>query len=119
MPIRLDSYDTRRNGQTARIGATLGLDEAERRARQALQVLDTLVEPALNQDQPLLGNWKSVRRIPRKPGPARETVVQPASGNGAPPPVVAGAAVPLLPAPLDTAPVEAAEDGDPGDKQAA
>ena len=77
------SYDTRRDGQTARMGATRGLKEAERRGRQALRILDTLVVPVLGRDDALIAAWRAARRIQAKPGPAQETNRAPSDGDPA------------------------------------
>jgi len=69
------SYGERRDGETARTGATQGLTEAERRGRRALRILDALVIPALIHDGALLAAWRVARRIQGKPGeaePARD-----------------------------------------------
>jgi hypothetical protein len=94
------SYDTRRDSQTARMGATRGLKEAERRGRKALRVVDSLVVPALGHDDALLTAWRAARRIQGKPGPVQDADREPANGT---PAVTAGNTVPLLPAAPDVA----------------
>ncbi len=66
-----ESYGSRRENQTASAGATRGLLAAERRGRQALRILDTLVVPALGRDDAMLRGWRSARRIMAKPGPVQ------------------------------------------------
>lgn len=102
-------YDSRRDGQTARMGATQGLREAERRGRQTLRILDSLVVPVLTLDDALLAAWRAARRIQGKPGPAQEQDREP---DDSAPPVVVEKPVPLLPAAPDAPPPPAADRDD-------
>lgn len=77
-----DSLESRRENQSASAGATRGLAAAEQRGRQALRVLDTLVVPALGNDDGMLRAWKSARRVLAKPGPVQEQ--ERGDGTGAP-----------------------------------
>jgi len=96
-----DSYEVRRDNQSVRKGATRGLLESERRGRKELRILDSLVIPALGNDDAMLEEWESARRIQNKPGPAQETGRAPGEG---PPPVK------LLPAAPDGDTPPAAEE---------
>lgn len=92
------SYDDRRGSQTASMGATQGLKEAERRGRAVLRILDALVVPVLGHDESLLTAWRSARRIQQKPGPVQgqaDAAVDGAPGNGSPP-TAGGTPVALL-----------------------
>ncbi len=94
------SYDERRASQTASMGATRGLMEAERRGRAILRILDALVVPVLGHDESLITAWRSARRIQAKPGPVQgqaDAAVDGAPGNGSPP-TAGGTPVALLPA---------------------
>jgi hypothetical protein len=101
------SYDQRRDGQTARAGATRGLEDAERRGRQALRILDALVVPVLGLDDALLRAWRSARRIQGKPGPVQEPDREP---DGTTPVVPPQPPVALLPAAPDAGRPAPAED---------
>lgn len=110
------SFGVRRDGQTARMGATRGLRETERRGRLALRVVDSLVVPALGHDEALLAAWRGARRIQRKPGPPQEM----GQGPGEPAPAPAtGNGVLLLPGSPAAAPPAPERDDDDGEKQAA
>ena len=81
------------NGAAQR-GATIGLDAEATRGRQAVKVLDSLVEPLIQGNLALLGQWAAAKRFGGKVsaptstsidaaarGPA--TSVAPASGDSA------------------------------------
>lgn len=110
------SYDQRRDGQTERSTGTRGLVDAERRARHALRILDTLVVPALKHDEALLRGWRSARMVQAKPG-GRPPETESTTGDGSPvvPPATP---VPLLsaaPAPSPEPPAAGDEDRDKRD----
>jgi hypothetical protein len=89
---KLDSsISNREQNYNRRLSATKGLDEKEKHGRLVLSVLDSLLEPALADNEPLLRGWEGARLIRRRPGP---TAAAPAASN----PTGAGAS-PATPAP--------------------
>jgi hypothetical protein len=89
---KLDSsISDREQNYNRRLSATKGLDEKEKHGRLVLSVLDSLLEPALADNEPLLRGWEGARLIRRRPGP---TAAAPAASN----PTGAGAS-PATPAP--------------------
>jgi hypothetical protein len=89
---KLDSsISNREQNYNRRLSATKGLDEKEKQGRLVLSVLDSLLEPALADNEPLLRGWEGARLIRRRPGP---TAAAPAASN----PTGAGAS-PATPAP--------------------
>ena len=101
-----------------RLTATKGLDTKEKQGRLVLSVLDSLIEPALADNDALLRGWQGARQIRRRPGPTTGNAATPAapgtpapSGGGASPatPVTATAlAAPTTPTTPTTPPVAAA-----------
>lgn len=55
------------------VGATVALNALMKQGANALHVLDALVRPKLADDDRLLGEWRRVKAIHKKTGPARET----------------------------------------------
>jgi hypothetical protein len=66
-----DALDAGAASRGRRVGATEGLKVEERRGRDTLRVLDTLVVPALGTREDLAAEWKSLRRVDGKPGGQR------------------------------------------------
>jgi hypothetical protein len=77
-----------------RRGSTIALGSGAVSGRTALRLLDAVIEQQVPDNAQLLAEWKSVKRIPRKPGTTR--VVQ---TKGA----AAAAATPIAPATTATA----------------
>ena len=70
--------DSRAQYRSRRVGATAGLEMQDTRARHLVRILDALIVPALGTNDPLIAEWRSVKRIALKPGPAKGSVaVQP------------------------------------------
>jgi hypothetical protein len=69
------SIDDRKQHAGKRSGATAGLQAEEKRGRSMLRLMDALVVPRLGSNDALLAEWKSAKRVTRKPGPAAGTVV--------------------------------------------
>jgi len=78
----MECLASRGEGQTRAIGATTAIAPLTQRGRSVLRVLDALITPKLFLNDRLLGEWKTVRTVPKKPGPARST-----SAHGARTPV--------------------------------
>jgi len=102
------SISDREQNYNRRLSATKGLDEKEKQGRLVLSVLDSLLEPALADNETLLRGWEGARLIRRRPGP---TAAAPAASN----PTGAGASpatpapvTPTTPTTLTTPPVAAA-----------
>ena len=58
-----------------RVAATKGLDVEGRDGLLLVNILDALVRPTLQSNAPLAAEWKSLKRVPTKPGsPARTTI---------------------------------------------
>ena len=90
---KLDSsISDREQNYNRRLSATKGLDEKEKQGRLVLSVLDSLLEPALADNESLLRGWEGARLIRRRTGP---TAAAPAASN----PTGAGAS-PATPAPV-------------------
>jgi hypothetical protein len=51
------------DSRSKRTGATKGVRSEAKRGRDAVAVLDTFVEPALKENEPLLREWKSRRQV--------------------------------------------------------
>jgi len=106
---KLDSsISDREQNYNRRLSATKGLDEKEKQGRLVLSVLDSLLEPALADNESLLRGWEGARLIRRRTGP---TAAAPAASN----PTGAGASpatpapvTPTTPTTLTTPPVAAA-----------
>ena len=96
------SISDREQNYNRRLSATKGLDAKEKQGRLVLRVLDSLVEPALADNDALLRGWQGARQIRHRAGP---TAAAPAASN----PTGAGAS-PATPAPATpiTPPVAAA-----------
>ena len=62
------SIDTRKQHSSKRSGATAGLAAEERRGRSMLKLTDALVVPRLRNNDALIAEWRSAKRVPRKPG---------------------------------------------------
>ena len=87
---------------TAQSGATAGLASEATRARQAVKVLDSLVEPQLAGNVALLAQWKTAKRFGGRVAPISSTTVDAASRRNAPAPApssAAGSTTPPVPAP--------------------
>jgi hypothetical protein len=62
----------RNQNRGQRVGATKGLKDEEKRGRQTVKVLDSLVLPALGTTDYLIAEWNSLKKVAAKPGvPAR------------------------------------------------
>jgi len=76
---KLDSSITDREASfNRRLAATKGLDTKEKQGRLVLNVLDSLVEPALANNDALLRGWEGARKIRRRPGPTTPVPATPA-----------------------------------------
>ena len=62
------SIDTRAESRGRRVGATAGLSAEDKKGRNALAILDTLVVPMLGTNDQLLAEWRSLKRVDHKPG---------------------------------------------------
>ena len=67
----------------AQRGASAGLDAEVTRGRQAVRVLDALVEPLIAGDVSLLSEWKSAKRFGGRTGTVAETSLDAASSGSA------------------------------------
>jgi hypothetical protein len=76
------SIDARKQQAGKRSGATAGLTAEEKRGRSMLKLIDALVVPRLRNNDAVLAEWKSAKRVARKPGPVATGVapVLPATG---------------------------------------
>jgi hypothetical protein len=63
------SISDRAQNYNRRLSATKGLDEREKQGRLVLSVLDSLLEPALVDNDALTRGWQGARLIRRRPGP--------------------------------------------------
>ena len=93
---QIDSSLGGRTDHTAkRRGSTIALGSGTANGRRALHLLDAAIHQSVTDEQ-LLAEWNAVRRIPKKPGPARTTTSSLTS-----PPVTAP---PAVPAPVQPSP---------------
>jgi len=53
---------------TSRLGATKGLDDAERLAHKVVKQVDAMIEPLIKNDTALLVKWKATKRFAARPG---------------------------------------------------
>ena len=103
-----NSLTSRTSNGAAQRGATIGLDAEATRGRQAVKVLDSLVEPLIQGNLALLGQWTAAKRFGGKAsaptstsidaaarGPA--TSVSGGSGDSANPPVAVPSTEPASP----------------------
>ncbi len=103
-----NSLTSRTSNGAAQRGATIGLDAEATRGRQAVKVLDSLVEPLIQGNLALLGQWTAAKRFGGKAsaptstsidaaarGPA--TSVSTASGESANHPVAVPSTEPTSP----------------------
>jgi len=75
------SIDDRKQHTSKRNGATAGLGAEEKRGRSMVKLINALVVPRLRSSDALLAEWRSAKRVPRKPGPV--ATVLPASAVSA------------------------------------
>jgi len=68
-----ESVSDREKNRAQRMGATKALALREKEGRSVLKVLDALVRRALEGNEVLLGTWKGVRAISRRPRKAATT----------------------------------------------
>lgn len=66
-----------------RRGSTIGLGSGTAQGRRALHLLDAAIHQTVTDEQ-LLAEWNAVRRIPKKPGPARTAATSPAARPASP-----------------------------------
>ena len=91
------SISDREQNYNRRLAATKGLDEREKQGRLVLSVLDSLLEPALVDNDALTRGWQGARLIRRRTGP---TAAAPAAPTTPTTPTTPGAgASPVTPAP--------------------
>ena len=103
-----NSLTSRTSNGAAQRGATIGLDAEATRGRQAVKVLDSLVEPLIQGNLALLGQWTAAKRFGGKAsaptstsidaaarGPA--TSVSSARGDSVNPPVAVPSTEPASP----------------------
>jgi len=69
--------------KAAQRGASAGLDAEASRGRQAVKVLDSLVEPLIAGDVALLSEWKSARRFGGRSAAVADTSIDAASTGSA------------------------------------
>ena len=100
---------------TAHSGATAGLAAEASRGRQAVKVLDTLVEPQLAGNIPLLTQWKTAKRVGGKTHAITSTSVDAAAkgvgsvpGTSPAPSLTPATPAPVAPTPATPALVAAA-----------
>ena len=62
------SIDDRKQHASKRSGATAGLAAEEKRGRNMLKLIDALVVPRLRNNDALVAEWRSAKRVPKKPG---------------------------------------------------
>jgi hypothetical protein len=62
------SIDDRKQHASKRSGATAGLAAEEKRGRSMLKLIDALVVPRLRNNDALVAEWRSAKRVPKKPG---------------------------------------------------
>jgi hypothetical protein len=91
-----NSLTSRTSNGAAQRGATIGLDAEATRGRQAVKVLDSLVEPLIQGNLALLGQWAAAKRFSGKVSAPTSTSIDaaargpttsaaPASGDAPPP----------------------------------
>jgi hypothetical protein len=68
------SIDARKVHGSKRSGATAGLAAEERRGRSLIRLMDALITPRLKSNDALLAEWKSAKKVRRKPGPTATVV---------------------------------------------
>lgn len=78
-----------------RRGSTIALGSGAASGRRALHLLDAAIHQSVTDEQ-LLAEWNAVRRIPKKPGPART----PTTSETVPPAPATSAASPAATAPV-------------------
>ncbi len=101
-----NSLTNRTSNGAAQRGATIGLDAEATRGRQAVKVLDSLVEPLIRGNLALLGQWAAAKRFGGKlsaptstsidaaaRGPATSASI-PSSASASPPATAAAATEP-------------------------
>jgi hypothetical protein len=105
----LDSSNRdRAQNYNRRLSATKGLDEKEKQGRLVLNVLDSLVEPALADNDALLRGWQGARLIRRRTGPTTPSTTAPTTpGTGASPATPAPATPSTTTTPTQTTSTEA------------
>jgi len=104
-----NSLTSRTSNGAARRGATIGLDAEATRGRQAVKVLDSLVEPLIKGNLALLGQWTAAKRFGGKASAPTSTSID-AAARGPATSVVATLAD-VVPSPVQPAaaqPVSAA-----------
>jgi len=74
-----DAIANRGVTKTAQSGATAGLSAETARGRQAVKVLDSLVEPQIAGNMALLAQWKAAKRIGGKAMPVSGTTIDAAA----------------------------------------
>ena len=97
------SLDTRQVQVGLRTGATVGIQQQEKRVRSLFKLINALVVPKLGNDVVLLAKWKATKAI--APSFVNQVVAPPAATT---PPVSAQAApsgTPVAAPPADTTPV--------------
>jgi hypothetical protein len=99
-----NSLTSRTSNGAAQRGATIGLDAEATRGRQAVKVLDSLVEPLIQGNLALLAQWTAARRFGGKASAPTSTSID-AAAKG--PTTSSVAAVADGPAPVQSAPAQA------------
>jgi hypothetical protein len=85
-----DAIANRGATKTAQSGATAGLSAETARGRQAVKVLDSLVEPQIAGNIALLAQWKAAKRIGGKTVPVSGTTIDAAAKGPVAPPTPRG-----------------------------
>ena len=106
---KLDSsISDREQNYNRRLSATKGLDEKEKQGRLVLSVLDSLVQPALADNDALLRGWQGARLIRRRTGPTTPSTTAPTTPGTGASPATPAPATPTTPITPTTPPVAAA-----------
>lgn len=79
------SLARRSEGRGKRVNATIGLRVTVKTARMLFQVLDSLVRPAIERNEPLVGEWDTARTISKVGQSRSRTTGAPPSGAPAVP----------------------------------
>ncbi|MGH7617735.1 MAG: hypothetical protein ACREPM_10935 [Gemmatimonadaceae bacterium] len=104
-----DAIANRGATKSTQSGATAGLSAETARGRQAMKVLDSIVEPQIAGNIALLAQWKAAKRIGGKTMPVAGTTID-AAAKGPAAPVASGSINTTFTAPNASAPSAASND---------
>jgi hypothetical protein len=89
---KLQELEASRGGRVGhaqvRKSSTIALGVAARKGRKAIKALDGVIEQQIPDNAQLLAEWKSVKRVAKKPGPVQSAGVTSVTPPGVVPPVV-------------------------------